>query len=157
MHTPQKATAALALLAVGWIGAAATPAFADQHGVADKAAAYQAEGLGTTTDEFGPSTDLVPTVSTDAHLGGTGLVTQTDAGLASLTGLDGGQGAAAAETPAAAAAPAGLGDTAGRSDGPGATRLPAAARRRGRAARESVRGRGAPPRARRDGCPERAA
>jgi hypothetical protein len=42
MHTSQKATAALALLALGWIGAAATPAFADQHGVADKAAAYQA-------------------------------------------------------------------------------------------------------------------
>jgi hypothetical protein len=54
MHTPQKATAALALLALGWIGAAATPAFADQHGVANKAAAYQAEGLGTTTGRVRP-------------------------------------------------------------------------------------------------------
>jgi hypothetical protein len=106
MHTSPKAPAALALLALGWIGAATTPAFAEGdavHGAADKAAAYQAEGLGTTTDGFGPSTDLVPTVTTDADLGGTDLVTQTDAGLASLTGLGGGQGAAAAETPAVAA------------------------------------------------------
>jgi hypothetical protein len=108
MHTSSKATAALALLALSWIGAAATPAFAGGdavHGAADKAAAYQAEGLGTTTDGLGPSTDLVPAVTTDAHFGGADLVTQTDAGLASLTGL-GDQGTGAAETRAAATTPA---------------------------------------------------
>jgi hypothetical protein len=106
MRTTPNASAALALLALGWVGAAATPAFAESdavHGAADKAAAYQAEGLGATTDGLGPSTDLVPAVTTDAHLGGTTLVTQTDAGLASLTGT-GNQGAAQTGTPAGAAA-----------------------------------------------------
>jgi hypothetical protein len=88
MHATPKATAALALLALGW-ATAVSPALAEEHhGDTDKAAAYQAEGLGTdpggltpSTDlvpnKLGPGSDLLPTTADDLRPGGGGVVTQT--------------------------------------------------------------------------------
>lgn len=107
MRATRKATAALTLLALGRIGAAASPAAADNHVItADKAAAYQAEGLGTSTDRLSPSADVVPTVPSTARVGGIEIVSHTDAGLASLVGQGGPAVAAAGVTPAANGAPA---------------------------------------------------
>jgi hypothetical protein len=92
MRDTLKATAALALLALGWTATAASPALAGPNnhgGVAAKAAAYQAEGLGTDTDGLGPNTDVEPAVTNHIHLGGVDLATQTDAGLARLLGVNG--------------------------------------------------------------------
>jgi hypothetical protein len=91
--TTMKAIAALAFFALG-CNVIVQPAFADETraGANNRRAAYQAEGRGSTDFGTNPSTDVLPTVTNRAQLGGINIVTQTDAGLARLLGFSG-QGA----------------------------------------------------------------